>query len=301
MRPKTGVPALTAARLQRWALLLSAYGYTIEFWPTLAHANADWLSRLPHPGYNNQRSRVNQDHQALPVSAAQLRRATQADPVMSTVHQFTQLGWPAEVSDDLKPFWQVQAGLSVEVGCVLRGIGVVVPAKHRVWVLDMLHEGHMGIVRMKALARSYLWWPGLGLDLEKSAKTCPVCQVEQKAPPGSPLHLWLWPTWSWACVHLDFAGPFQGRMLLVVVNLSSFLLAYRATPQATTSVPPAVLSMGRNLHTCLDLLCLNVGIMVAQHQVGQEVLVCAYQGSFCWVPAIVVRALGPVSVTVRTS
>ena len=36
-----------AARLQRWALLLSAYRYNIEFKPTLAHANADGLSRLP--------------------------------------------------------------------------------------------------------------------------------------------------------------------------------------------------------------------------------------------------------------
>ena len=47
--PKTGVPSLAAASLQRWALTLSAYSYTIEFRPTKAHANADGLSRLPLP------------------------------------------------------------------------------------------------------------------------------------------------------------------------------------------------------------------------------------------------------------
>ena len=43
---KRGIPSLVAARLQRWALILSAYTYTIEFRPTKQHANADGLSRL---------------------------------------------------------------------------------------------------------------------------------------------------------------------------------------------------------------------------------------------------------------
>ena len=45
--PKNNVPPLAAARLQCWALALSAYSYDIEFRPTAAHGNADGLSRLP--------------------------------------------------------------------------------------------------------------------------------------------------------------------------------------------------------------------------------------------------------------
>ena len=45
--PKSEVLALAAGHLQRWALLLSSYDYTIEFRSTKAHANADGLSRLP--------------------------------------------------------------------------------------------------------------------------------------------------------------------------------------------------------------------------------------------------------------
>ena len=44
---KQGIPSLAAARMQRWALLLSAYSYDISFRPTAAHSNADGLSRLP--------------------------------------------------------------------------------------------------------------------------------------------------------------------------------------------------------------------------------------------------------------
>ena len=47
--PKKGIPSLAAARLQRWAVLLSAYHCEIEFKPTDDHGNADGLSRLPLP------------------------------------------------------------------------------------------------------------------------------------------------------------------------------------------------------------------------------------------------------------
>ena len=45
--PKQGIPPVAAARMQRWALLLSAYSYSIKFRPTEAHCNADGLSRIP--------------------------------------------------------------------------------------------------------------------------------------------------------------------------------------------------------------------------------------------------------------
>ena len=47
--PKQGIPELAAARLQRWALILAAYNYKIEFRPTHEHGNVDGLSRLPLP------------------------------------------------------------------------------------------------------------------------------------------------------------------------------------------------------------------------------------------------------------
>ena len=45
--PKKGLPTLAAARLQRWAMFLSAYQYDLEFRTTDKHCNADGFSRLP--------------------------------------------------------------------------------------------------------------------------------------------------------------------------------------------------------------------------------------------------------------
>ena len=55
--PKKGIPAVVAARLQRWALLLAAYNY-IEFRSTTDHGSADALSRLPLPNKSSRTPRL---------------------------------------------------------------------------------------------------------------------------------------------------------------------------------------------------------------------------------------------------
>ena len=44
---KRGIPPLASARIKRWALILAAYDYQIQYKPGQDHANADVLSRLP--------------------------------------------------------------------------------------------------------------------------------------------------------------------------------------------------------------------------------------------------------------
>ena len=47
--PKKGIPSLAAAHLQRWAILLSANDYTIQYKSATNHGSADGLSRLSLP------------------------------------------------------------------------------------------------------------------------------------------------------------------------------------------------------------------------------------------------------------
>ena len=47
--PKKGIPATTAARLQRYALFFQGYEYEIEYKNSKSHANPDARSRLPCP------------------------------------------------------------------------------------------------------------------------------------------------------------------------------------------------------------------------------------------------------------
>ena len=47
LNPRKGVPAMTFARLQCYALFLAGFDYSIEYKNTIQHGNKDGLSRLP--------------------------------------------------------------------------------------------------------------------------------------------------------------------------------------------------------------------------------------------------------------
>lgn len=89
--------------------------------------------------------------------------------------------------------------------------------------------------RMKTLARIYVWWPGINSDIEKSARLCQECQAVQFSPPPAPLNAWKWTTRLWARLHLDFAGPFQGKMI-VTIDAHSMWIEAICTP-STFSTP----------------------------------------------------------------
>ena len=88
-------------------------------------------------------------------------------------------------------------------------------------MLEELHDGHLGVVKMKALARSYVWWPNISGQLEELVKGCDGCQLNQRMPTKVPLHPWEWDTAPWQGLHIDYAGPFQNSMFLVVVDAHS--------------------------------------------------------------------------------
>lgn len=180
--PKKGVSSVAAARLQRWAILLSGYHYDIEFRSTTAHGNADALSRLPLPEGGLERpSETRQCNirqiELLPVTSQEIRKATQRDPILSKVRSYILKGWPDQVPKSLQPYHAKIAELSVEDNCLLWGGRVIIPHSLKETVMAELHKEHMGISRMKALALSHVWWTGLDKDLETLAKSCSACLI----------------------------------------------------------------------------------------------------------------------------
>ena len=87
--------------------------------------------------------------------------------------------------------------------------------------VDMLHEGHPGTSRMKSLAKSFMWWPAMDRELEEKVRQCHQCQATKHSSPRVPLHLWEWPQRPMARVHIDYAGPFLGKMFLILTDAHS--------------------------------------------------------------------------------
>ena len=120
--------------------------------------------------------------EVLPVNADMIWQATQRDPVLSRVMENTKQGWPTVSEKELEPFQRRKDELTIQDGCLMWGSRVIIPPKHQAQLLGELHEGHVGIVKMKALARSYMWWPGMDRAFEEVAKGCTGYQLTQNNP-----------------------------------------------------------------------------------------------------------------------
>ncbi|KAK7095401.1 hypothetical protein V1264_006813 [Littorina saxatilis] len=222
------IPAMAAARIQRWALTLVAYEYTMKFKEGKRHSNADGLSRLPREvtvsvkPEQGETILLMEQIETMPVTAKQISQWTSRDPVLSRVKDYVLKGWPESNQDKrLQPYFVRRTELSVLDGCVLWGTRVVVPPKGQKSLLSDLHEAHPGMSRMKSLARSYIWWPNMDSEIEATVRSCHVCQTQRNMPSAAPLHPWEWPNRPWSRLHVDYAGPFMGKMFLVVIDAHS--------------------------------------------------------------------------------
>ena len=71
---------------------------------------------------------------------------------------------------------------------------------------------------MKALARSYVWWPGMDSEIESTVKSCKSCQINHTMPAKAPVHPWEKTTSPWVRLHIDFAGPFLDKMFFIIYD-----------------------------------------------------------------------------------
>ena len=83
-----------------------------------------------------------------------VKSATRKDPVLSQVCDATIQGSPETAPEGLVTIQNRRNELSLHHGCVIWGARVVVPHKLRPHLLE--DTGHLGVVKTKALARSYI-------------------------------------------------------------------------------------------------------------------------------------------------
>ncbi|XP_058456623.1 uncharacterized protein K02A2.6-like [Malaya genurostris] len=233
---KKGIPLHTANRLQRWALTLLGYDFDIQYVSTSQFGNADVLSRLISHHSKTEEDFVIASIQLendievslkeavsiLPVTFNMVRAATVKCPILQQVIKFINEGWPCNIKEivnsDVQPFYIYRDVLEIVKGCVMFSNRLMIPETYRKPILKQLHKGHPGMERMKALARSHVYWPRIDDDVVDHVKRCDSCATHSKTPPKVPLQSWPLSQFPWERIHVDFAGPINGLHFLVVVD-----------------------------------------------------------------------------------
>ena len=118
---------MVSSNIQRWVILLSAYGYSIPYRPGQDVIGADTLSRLlvsPSPGktsdpgdYVMLLNVVNQS----PVTVSKIRYWTNRDPKLAKLYSYVERDWPCELDKDvnLSPYFNHRQELTNLQACLI--------------------------------------------------------------------------------------------------------------------------------------------------------------------------------------
>jgi hypothetical protein len=89
---------------------------------------------------------------------------------------------------------------------------------------------------MKQLARRYVYWKEIDKGIEQLSKPCQPCGAVETNHATVPVHPWDEPKGNWDLIHIDYAGLFQGRFFLIIVDAKSRWAEIKLCRKAPTSV-----------------------------------------------------------------
>ena len=90
--PKAAIPTLAAARMHRWAIVLSGYDCCLEYRRSEQHINCDANSKIA--GGESEINSLGAIDGDFPITAKDIGNATRLDLILSRVLDFVLTGWP---------------------------------------------------------------------------------------------------------------------------------------------------------------------------------------------------------------
>uniref|UniRef100_A0A8D9DQK4 RNA-directed DNA polymerase n=1 Tax=Cacopsylla melanoneura TaxID=428564 RepID=A0A8D9DQK4_9HEMI len=231
--PNKSLPQMTSARLLRYASFLSGFDYTVQFKKGKENENVDCMSRAPISKQTSAEQGIGEEVNQLYEEA--ILQISSNKVTCQVIKEET------ERDNELKNIINMMKNNSDETdytlveGILFRNNRVVIPASLQSQILTELHATHLGITKMKQLARRYVYWPKIDRDIERLVRSCEACAQIKSNPPKVTVHPWECPQNNWERVHVDYAGPFQNAYFLVCVDAKSKWIEVQILKSAPTS------------------------------------------------------------------
>ncbi|KRX36419.1 Uncharacterized protein T09_15470 [Trichinella sp. T9] len=89
---------------------------------------------------------------------------------------------------------------------------------------------------MVSMARQFCWWPAMNKDIEMKVQSCEGCATAQKNPAKVAVEPWEVADRPWKRIHVDFAGPVNEKMFMIVVDAHSKWSEVLHMPHITTEL-----------------------------------------------------------------
>ena len=252
--PKSRPPA----RIQRWSLRLQPYDFVVQY-KSGKDNPADYLSRHAKPSSHTSPQAQSAEEYVNFVVNSVIPRAMSIDDikqaaVKDTTYQTVLTAirdndWPSQCDNEMTAYNAVRDDLTVtDAGLLLRDHRIVVPCSLRDQVIDLAHEGHLGVVKTKQLLRTKVWFPHIDVLVNQKVKNCLACQAVVNDAAREPLKMTELPNRPWEKIAVDFHGPLpSGHSLLVMIDEYSRFPVVEIV--SSTSAKSTILAMTKTFAT----------------------------------------------------
>ena len=197
----------------------------------------------------------------------EIREASEADLPLCQVKRLILDGWPKSIKSvpvEARAYWNVRDELYIADGVIFFGERVVVPLELRDQMLRIIHESHLGTEKFKAQAKTVLYWPGMGNDIEQVVAKSSVCMKFQKSQRKEPMIPHDIIDGRWKKIAMDIM-TFHGLDFLVLMDYYSKYPEFTQLPDKTAKTIVA--------HT--KSVCSRHGI--PEEIISDNVVVCLYK------------------------
>ena len=184
-------------RLQRLREKVIDYSFEVKWVAGKTHHIADALSRHPVDTVAAHDHSLNTILHAADPLLTPLLEAAKEDEVYSRLVQAVHTKTKAQVksllpTDPLRQFLSFWDELSIyenEEGRLVtyQAHRIVVPSTQRRRLLELLHRGHPGVVKMRQYAKQMYFWPGISNDIAQFVANCEKCFELLPSQPNLPL------------------------------------------------------------------------------------------------------------------
>ena len=144
------------------------------------------------------------------------------DPILGTVYQLTQQGWPHQrrhTARMARVYWDFRDQLSTDEGLLLMGPRIVILSCLCEEYLQRLHQGHLSATKVQQNAHQHLYWQGLDADIADYTRRCQEC-ICRSQPPKEPLQAHDVPQEPWERITMDYFYM-NGRLYISICDYFS--------------------------------------------------------------------------------
>ena len=166
-------------------------------------------------------------------------QATEEDQEMQEMIRMIKNGWPGskkQLSDQLRPYYNVKEELSTRDGLVLRGEQIVIPKSIRHILKERVHSAHIGLQGCLRRAREAIYWPGMTEELKELVTRCSVCLEYGRKQQRETLRSQDIPQRPWQYIACDMMEFKNHSYLVTVDTFSDFIECDRLSDKRGSEV-----------------------------------------------------------------